>query len=389
MAAPIVSSFLDALRTLPALLGAERTLNPLTLLLSPATTSALHVPLGLSLALIPTSFLLTHLSGNVGWVDRVYTTLPVVSSFSIAAWAVLNPNAADFGASLPRVWLLIALQALWSARLTWHTARRGLYSLDAEDYRYATLRKIVPKWAFEAIHIAAVAIPQPLLIFALSIPVAAALQPAAALSPGPGGFALPLSAVSFLVPGNRSAPGTTPVLHLVDGVLALAGLAIVALQAAGDNAMYRYQEAKHAHMRGEARLDDNGVPLPIEVPDGFWPGFPTTGLHALIRHPNFVAEQLFWLNQGIVALFASVHPPAQACLGPAFFLSLLFCASTRLTEWITTRKYPAYRAYQRLVGMFLPQETAIKWAWTTLRGTRAELQHELATPPAKPAAAAE
>lgn len=38
--------------------------------------------------------------------------------------------------------------------------------------------------------------------------------------------------------------------------------------------------------------------------------------------------------------------------------------------------------------MFLPQETAIKWIWTTLNGTRAELQHELTTPPAKPAGAA-
>lgn len=321
MAAPAVSSFLDALRTLPSLLATERTLNPLSLLLSPNTTSALHVPLGLSLALIPTSFLLTHVSGNVGWVDRVYTTLPVVSSAAIAAWALVNPNAADFGASLPRVWVMLLLQVLWSARLTWHTARRGLYDLNTEDYRYATLRKILPKWAFELIHIFAVAIPQPILIFALSIPVAAALQPAANLSSGPGGHALPLSALSFLVPAHRSAPGATPALHLLDGFFALAGLGIIALQAAGDNAMYRFQEAKHAAMRGEQKLDERGIPLPIDVPEGFWPGFPTKGLHALIRHPNFVAEQLFWLNQGLFALFASVHPPAQACLGPAFFVS--------------------------------------------------------------------
>jgi steroid 5-alpha reductase family enzyme len=56
-------------------------------------------------------------------------------------------------------------QILWCVRLTYHTARRGLYSLYAasfsqapvtdsplsneEDYRYTQWRKMVPAWFFQ------------------------------------------------------------------------------------------------------------------------------------------------------------------------------------------------------------------------------------------------
>lgn len=82
-------------------------------------------------------------------------------------------------------------------------------------------------------------------------------------------------------------------------------------------------------------------------------------------------------------------------------LSLLFVSSTTLTEWITTQrvsqcwngighvgegeaddKYPAYATYKQLVGQFTPMDTAIKYIWTTARGTRAALKAKL-QPPAR------
>lgn len=69
-------------------------------------------------------------------------------------------------------------------------------------------------------------------------------------------------------------------------------------------------------------------------------------------------------------------------------LSLLFCASTALTEWITTRKvrssgyhadvkYLVYSAYSHIVGQFLPQETIIKWMWTAVTGSWPRYEREV------------
>ena len=80
-------------------------------------------------------------------------------------------------------------------------------------------------------------------------------------------------------------------------------------------------------------------------------------------------------------------------------LSILFCCSTTLTEWITTQKvvtdlsersfpfnwssayvasarmradsqYSLYRTYKGLVGQFLPVETGLIYVWGMIRGTR-------------------
>jgi hypothetical protein len=74
-------------------------------------------------------------------------------------------------------------------------------------------------------------------------------------------------------------------------------------------------------------------------------------------------------------------------------LSLLFCSSTFLTEWISsckvsldrtgiqssilTAQYPSYSVYRKLVGQFLPQETAILWLWAKLTGKRETLEKDL------------
>jgi len=40
-------------------------------------------------------------------------------------------------------------------------------------------------------------------------------------------------------------------------------------------------------------------------------------------------------------------------------------------------QYPVYRAYSRLVGQFLPQETALKWTWTAVTGAWPRLEAEV------------
>lgn len=83
-------------------------------------------------------------------------------------------------------------------------------------------------------------------------------------------------------------------------------------------------------------------------------GFNHTGLWAWSRHPNFMAEQAFW-----VCLYQWACLEANVLVNwtaaGAFGYLILFQASTWLTELITAGKYPEYKVYQNRVGKFLPK----------------------------------
>jgi steroid 5-alpha reductase family enzyme len=308
---------------------------------------------------IPACYIANHLTGNVSSVDRIYTTWPVLCSILVGSWA-----RGPYIASLPRVVLAILIQVgyningltqfVWSARLTYHSARRGFYNPWMEDYRYPIVRRLVPKWFFEVVvHILAVVVAQPLLLLTLSFPLASTLLPATQLSKGP--FPAWHVTLAFFRPlwdtaRAHAVPLDTPVLHAGDALCALAALAAVWTQKKTDDAMYAYQEAKHAAMdkRRPERPAETGVPLPVDVPAEFYPGFPTGGIHAVVRHANFTSEQSFWLAQGLLGLGAGpVAPRAGGCLLPPFLLSCLFLGSTTLTEWITSHRV------SRLIGSSL------------------------------------
>jgi steroid 5-alpha reductase family enzyme len=199
------------------------------------------------------------------------------------------------------------------------------------------MRKLIPALAFELIHIFLVAIAQPMLLFALSLPVAALAVPGHMLSAGPWpSTAVRYGTLATWLPSMFAAGTfnpTTPVLHVGDALLALATLAAVALEGAGDNAMHAFQSAKHAEMKrlgtelvenpeseGKLKPSLKRTPKPVAVPHGFEPGFPTKGLHAYVRHPNFAGEQAFWLSQGLFALAAVTRPDALTALGPALMV---------------------------------------------------------------------
>ncbi|KAL7418294.1 hypothetical protein Q5752_006750 [Cryptotrichosporon argae] len=382
------------LLTLPFALGtALASASPVRAFLTAPTTHALHPPLALTLALVPLVYTLGILSGNVSWVDRIWTTYPLVCSALVAAWAVFNPAGAVYAHNLPRIAIVLLLQIIWSIRLSIHTSKRGFYSFFSEDYRYTAFRQIVPRWFFELIHVFVIALAQPLLLFSLCLPVHALLVLPPSELPS-SRFSITLDALRPLMPSRlANAPGSTPVLSLSDAALFLLALGILYVEARADAEMYAYQTAKHAVQPGSApfvRPANSGrphLPQPTAYPAAYHPGFPTRGLFALVRHPNFAAEQLFWLAQALFVVGASSsgvtrsHWVGPSVFGPSFALSLLFCASTFLTEWITQRKFSMYADYRQLVGKFVPQQTAIRYLWTTLTGSRAALQRRLEAVP--------
>lgn len=170
------------------------------------------------------------------------------------------------------------------------------------------------------------AVAQPLLLFSLSLPVAALLQPVSLLPAH--GLAIPFSTISWLLPARFNVtPPDTPVLHAGDLVLTLAALLVLAIERASDNAMYAFQSAKHVDMDAAAAAKaasarnslPQRTPSPVPVPLAFYPGFPTRGLHAYSRHPNFASEQTFWVILGLFAVIGSGAVPEM--LAPAFAVS--------------------------------------------------------------------
>nr|XP_018260680.1 uncharacterized protein I303_06395 [Kwoniella dejecticola CBS 10117]OBR82838.1 hypothetical protein I303_06395 [Kwoniella dejecticola CBS 10117] len=347
--------------------------------ISASTTHPLHAPLIFTLISIPIIYILGLVSGNVSWVDRLWPFYTPFCTGFLVLWLFLNDEGGVYGHNLPRVLLMFGLQILWSIRLLSHALKRDFYNLKSEDYRYTAFRRIVPKPIFALVHIFVIAIAQPILLFSLSLPVYAIMS-------------LPPSELAI----------TSSYADLVVACLAIGCLV---MEYRTDKAMYEFQNTKHSLMaslppnqlvqpgaatsagEGGAKNEVNKkrLPRPSAYPPSHHPGFPTRGMFRWSRHANFASEQIFWMTQALFVIAGSessgvtrrswgdgcVWAPCFAVSPhPHFCLLILFCASTFLTEWITSRKFPAYKSYKRVVGQFLPQETLWLWVIGTVMGTR-------------------
>jgi steroid 5-alpha reductase family enzyme len=255
---------------------------------------------------------------------------------------------------------------IWMWRLSYNTYRRGLFSLKEEDYRWAVLRKRIPAWLFQVTNLTFIAATQNFLLLLLGLPVhVAVLQP------------------------------HTP-LATSDYVLAALSLIVSLFEFTADNQQYAFHAYKHdilAKEKGDKTVAEYN-------PSDQWPGarlawtkddahrgFITRGLWRYSRHPNFACEQTFWWIITLMPLLSPSNfpslfyelPPLRTIIStdflgnlnttflpylghllPALALSALFISSTHFTESITCPKYPAYKAYQKRVGMFGPSMSFFK-----------------------------
>lgn len=100
---------LHALETFTSVLESSPGWTPYALLHYPGS-DALHLPIILTLILIPSVYGLQTGSNNVSWVDRAWTTFPVVCNATVILWVLSNPTAGVYIASLPRMLLVLLLQ---------------------------------------------------------------------------------------------------------------------------------------------------------------------------------------------------------------------------------------------------------------------------------------
>ncbi|MXW09610.1 MAG: DUF1295 domain-containing protein [Gammaproteobacteria bacterium] len=255
--------------------------------------------LELCLVLALVAWLLSVITREVSWIDRLWSICPPVYCLIVAA---------SVGFAAPRVMLMAALVVAWGSRLTYNFARKGGYRPGGEDYRWAYVRKQYGPVGFQVLSITLVHPGQMLLIWLFTSPIHQAWQ----------------------------FPDTP--LGWLDFLAAAVFLTLLAGETIADRQMWDFQQdKKHLLAGGEE----------IRRP------FMTRGLYRYSRHPNYFCELAMWWVFYLFAVAASgewVHWTGLGCIG----LSLLFVPSLRMTEEISAAKYPGYREYQAAVPALIP-----------------------------------
>ncbi|MGB5812789.1 MAG: DUF1295 domain-containing protein [Polyangiales bacterium] len=258
-----------------------------------------------ALAFAALCWVLSLLTREYSWVDRLWSITPVLFSVHFAAHAGFEDT---------RLNLMAALVTAWGIRLTYNYARKGGYAPGGEDYRWEEIQeRIGPVW-FQVLNATFLAPFQNVLLLLIVVPSYAAYQH----------LGTPLGALDFAA--------------------AVAFVALLVGETVADEQQWRFQNAKHAvKARGETPEAD----------------FATHGLFQYSRHPNFFCEQAMWWVYYVFSIAAGAGWLNWTICG-AVLLTLLFQGSTGLTEKITLRKYPAYAEYQRT--------TSRLWPWFPKRG---------------------
>lgn len=140
-------------------------------------------------------------------------------------------------------------------------------------------------------------------------------------------------------------------MALPDIVFARLLMGLILVEYFADQQQWDYQNAKKEYQKT------------AKVPAGFQRedldrGFIVSGLWAWSRHPNFAAEQSIWVLLYQWSCYDTQTFYNWTLVGALSYL-FLFQGSTWLTERISAGKYPEYKEYQRLVGMFVPKLSSI------------------------------
>ncbi len=242
---------------------------------------------------------------DTSWVDRIWSIVPAVYVWIFAGAGIAS------GDDAARLVLMALLVTAWAARLTFNFARKGGYT-GMEDYRWAILRGRMKPWQFQIFNLLFIVLYQNALLVLITMPALIAWQ-----NPAP--------------------------VNGWDAAFAVLFLGFLVGEFVADQQQWDFHRAKAA---AGGRLE---------------PGFVTTGLFRVSRHPNFFFEQAQWW------VFYALGATAAAASGlgwwggalnwtivGAALLTLLFIGSTIFTESITASKYPAYADYQRATSMLIP-----------------------------------
>ncbi|WP_025157662.1 DUF1295 domain-containing protein [Leifsonia aquatica] len=244
------------------------------------------------------TWVLSLITGEHSWVDRIWSLVPLAYVWTFAGFAGLQD---------PRLNLMAALVSLWGARLTFNFARKGGYAPGGEDYRWEVLRGRMGAGAFALFNLFFIVIYQNVLLLLISLPVWTAFE-------------------------NRTPLGP------LDIVLAVVFLAFLVGETVADQQQWDFHRWKKAETAAG------------RTPS---PRFLQTGLFRVSRHPNFFFEQAQWWVFFFLGCAAAGSILQWTVIGPVL-LTGLFIGSTVFTESISRSRYPEYAEYQRRTSPIVP-----------------------------------
>ena len=255
--------------------------------------------LDLAIVLAITCWLLSVITREYSWVDRVWSVVPAVFCLQVA-------SSADF--SSPRLNLMTLLICLWAIRLTFNYARKGGYQPGGEDYRWVHMREKAGPFWFQVFNISFVAPGQLFIVWLFTSPI------------------------------HHAWTALESPLNWLDGLAAALFAMFWVGEAVADQQMWRFQQEKKARQ---------AQGLPVEVP------FITTGLFRLSRHPNFFCELGMWWMFYLFAIAATGEILNWSAFG-FIVLTGVFFGSSRMTESISLSHYPSYSNYQATTPRLVP-----------------------------------
>lgn len=258
------------------------------------------------------TFVVSTVSKNYSQVDKIWSIVPAVY-----AWIPVCDE---------RTLLMAICATIWAVRLTWNFARRGGYQWPPwkgdEDYRWEEIQKgnlvkVLTK-------------PVPWMLFNLGF-----------ISFYQNVLLLLIAYPSFVAyTAANDCETARHGLGLLDWVAAACFLACIVIEGIADNQQYAFQTEKY-------RQRNAGEPLTGDYADGF----NQSGLFAIVRKPNYAAEQGIWISFYVFSVSAiGVNWSGIGWI----LLVLLFQGSGWFTESLTIPKYPKYKEYQQRVPLYLP-----------------------------------
>jgi len=258
----------------------------------------LHVVFWILIGSCVVTWVLSLVTREYSWVDRIWSLVPVAYVWVFAAGA---------GFANGRLIVMAVLLTLWGARLTFNFARKGGYARGGEDYRWAYLRARMPRPLFHVFNLLFIVCYQNVLLLLISLPAYTASKHPSALT-------------------------------ALDWVLAAAFLAALAGETVADQQQWNFQLWKQAERAA-------GREPSIR--------FRQTGLFRYSRHPNFFFEQCQWWLLFFFGCVAAGSLWQWTVIGPALLIAL-FIGSLRFTEQISLARYPEYAEYRARVSALVP-----------------------------------
>ncbi len=255
--------------------------------------------LDLAIILAIACWLLSVITREYSWVDRLWTICPPIYCLMVAA---------DSGFSSARVNIMTLLVAAWGARLTFNNARKGGFSIGGEDYRWKVVRERLGPVKFQILNLTFVAPGQMLIIWL------------------------------FTSPMHQAWVGRDRPLSSLDAVAIALFVVLLVMEAINDGHMWKFQQDKKRNIEADE---------PVTQP------FVTSGFFKYCRHPSYFCEMGIWYVFYLFAIAATGEWIHWTGLG-LISLTLVFLGSTRLGESISVQRYPSYRDYQASTPRFIP-----------------------------------